>query len=81
MMSCTFLCVWGDPSPQNPLGLNTDQRLTLTDRVAVLDEPLNDLSRPGRGERALTATPARSQAWAAMGCMAVVAHRNTAWPS
>ena len=31
--------------------------------------------------RSLTATPARSHACAAIGCMAVVAQRKTAWPS
>src|SRR5580704_3819218 len=43
------------PNPLGPLGLDTDQRLTLADWVAVLHEPLDDLSRPGRGERALPA--------------------------
>src|SRR5580700_7630417 len=52
-MSYAFLLAWGDLSPQASLGLDTDEGLTLTHRVAVLDEPFDDLSRPRRSDRPL----------------------------
>src|SRR3984957_10340488 len=44
----------GDLSPQTLLELDTDEGLTFTHRVAVLDEPFDDLSRPRRGHRPLS---------------------------
>src|SRR6266404_7507889 len=48
----------GLPVPPFPpgVGLDTNEGLTLTHRVAVLDEPFDNLGRPRRSDRPLSAT-------------------------